>query len=305
MIERLLMGLPLQTSSGLEIYPYRLKEIMEIGIGMYNFNISLFTLNEKIIENILNIEENILEELLKNKYILLMELMKNDDKIKENILDFLKHITKKHCKFVNETNLLSNGIVLDRKEYIDILKMIGIEENMFFNILRDKDTRKDVLDVMEKLLNKELSVLQEGIYIENTLLDSNTYDEIIKIIKLQNSSEKEEEDDEDECHSDNPAIRAMFEKRKKIRAKLKKAKSKESSEEEVDLTDLISSACFMGANLNLLNIGELTIYQLYDTIKRYNIKNKFDIGLKSIMAGANSKDIDLKDWTGKIKIEND
>jgi hypothetical protein len=64
---------------------------------------------------------------------------------------------------------------------------------------------------------------------------------------------------------------------------------------------LISSVCSKHANLSLFNIEKLTIYQLIDQFKRLNMIDEYFISVDSLLAGADSKKVDLNHWSKKIQ----
>jgi hypothetical protein len=78
------------------------------------------------------------------------------------------------------------------------------------------------------------------------------------------------------------------------------AKAKFSKGNESDISDIISSVCSKHPNINLFNVENLTLYQLMDAYKRLNAIDQYFINIKSILAGADKKDIDLKHWSEKI-----
>jgi hypothetical protein len=78
------------------------------------------------------------------------------------------------------------------------------------------------------------------------------------------------------------------------------AKAKFSKGNENDLSDIISSVCSKHPTISLYNVEELTLYQLMDTYKRLNAIDQYFINIKSLIAGADKKDINLKHWSEKI-----
>ncbi len=70
------------------------------------------------------------------------------------------------------------------------------------------------------------------------------------------------------------------EKARKIAEKIQQAKQKRSnvqSKDSVSLPDIISAVASRKESLNLLNIWDLTIYQLYDHYNRLIVEDEFDI----------------------------
>ena len=76
-----------------------------------------------------------------------------------------------------------------------------------------------------------------------------------------------------------------------------KAKSKNTPTLETMLTSL----CCMNYGLNPLNIGELSYAAMPQLISRYQEKEKYDLDIKSLLAGADSKKVKPKYWIRNIE----
>lgn len=83
--------------------------------------------------------------------------------------------------------------------------------------------------------------------------------------------------------------------------KIAKEKYKKYYESETDMSDIISAICCKHTSINILNIGNLTMYQLIDIYKRISLIDEYQINLTALMHGADNKDMELKHWTSKIK----
>lgn len=55
--------------------------------------------------------------------------------------------------------------------------------------------------------------------------------------------------------------------------------------------------------LNLFNIWNLNYYAFNDQLQRLRMIEDYDIGIKSLMAGADSKKVKLKYWIRSIQSE--
>jgi hypothetical protein len=62
------------------------------------------------------------------------------------------------------------------------------------------------------------------------------------------------------------------------------------------LLSTISSICCMGYGLNPLNIGELSYAAIPVLLATYQEKEKYDIDIRSLLAGADSKKVKPKYW---------
>ena len=82
------------------------------------------------------------------------------------------------------------------------------------------------------------------------------------------------------------AIKAKARYRDKIKAKSKNA---------LQMKTILSSICCMGIGLTPLNIGELS-YAAISLIHTYQEKEKYELDIQSLLAGADSKKIKPKYW---------
>lgn len=87
----------------------------------------------------------------------------------------------------------------------------------------------------------------------------------------------------------NEAARKLMEQIRKNRAKAPKPKA------EFDLASIISGMAWKSANTNILDIWQLTLYQLYDGFYRLDIIDNYDKTLSSVYHGMmDAKQIDFK-----------
>lgn len=89
-------------------------------------------------------------------------------------------------------------------------------------------------------------------------------------------------------------------KAKEIAERIKKAKSHiKTKADHLSLNDIISSLAAKHPNLNLFNIWDLTIYQLYDQFKRIQLIDDYDFSIQANLHGADIKKI--KHWSYTTK----
>lgn len=92
----------------------------------------------------------------------------------------------------------------------------------------------------------------------------------------------------------NPKIRAM-----KAKARLRdKLKAKQGG--GLNLKYMLSSICCMNFGLNPLNIGELSYAAVPVLIATYQEKEKYELDVDSLLAGADSKKIKPKYWVRNL-----
>lgn len=133
------------------------------------------------------------------------------------------------------------------------------------------------------------NLIDRCFYSEFTTINRHNYNKFSQIIKVANcmkNIEPEEEMDE----FDREALKWE-----------KKIAEKESEEGvHVPFKDLVSSVANMDDNgLNILNIWDINIFSFYEQMKRGQMKEKYFIGLKQLLAGAEAKDVDLEYYIQK------
>ena len=71
---------------------------------------------------------------------------------------------------------------------------------------------------------------------------------------------------------------------------------KAKSGKGISLETSIKAICCMGIGLTPLNIGEMSVAAISDIINTYQKKEKYDLDIRSLLAGASSKKIKPKYW---------
>ena len=94
---------------------------------------------------------------------------------------------------------------------------------------------------------------------------------------------------------ENPKIK-YFKAKARLRDRVK-AKSKDA----LTLGSTLASICCMGFGLNPLNIGELSQAAITVLMRYYQEKTKYDIDIKSLLAGADSKKVKPQNWIRNIE----
>lgn len=103
-------------------------------------------------------------------------------------------------------------------------------------------------------------------------------------------------DDPAEPYNDklHPKIRQM-------KAKARERDKIKSKKKGMSTLTLLSSICCMGIGINPLNIGQLSYAAMKILLQRYQEKEKYDIDIKSILAGADSKKIKPQYWIKNLE----
>lgn len=93
--------------------------------------------------------------------------------------------------------------------------------------------------------------------------------------------------------NENPRIKEMKAKaRYRDRVKAKKGLG-------ITFEETLISICCMGIGLNPLNIGEISYAASKKLVEKYQQKEKYDIDIRSLLAGADSKKIKVQYWMNK------
>lgn len=94
---------------------------------------------------------------------------------------------------------------------------------------------------------------------------------------------------------ENPKIK-YFKAKARLRDRVK-AKSKDS----LTLGSTLASICCMGLGITPLNVGELSQAAISVIMRTYQEKNKYDIDIQSLLAGADSKKVKPQFWIRNIE----
>ena len=94
--------------------------------------------------------------------------------------------------------------------------------------------------------------------------------------------------------NEHPKIKEM--KRKaRYRDKIK-AKNAAKSKDGVGMFATLVSICCMGISITPLNIGEMSYVAISSILRKYQEKEKYDLDIQSLLAGADSKKIKPQYW---------
>ena len=97
--------------------------------------------------------------------------------------------------------------------------------------------------------------------------------------------------------NEHPKIKAM-----KAKARYRdKVKAKQNAKNGVTLFSVMASICCMGIGLNPLNIGEMSYVSVQTILNQYQMKEKYEIDIDSLLAGADSKKIKPKYWIRNLE----
>ncbi len=191
-----------------------------------------------------------------------------------------------------------NLLCIDEKTIQKLLNLdekVSMFEFVYFNCTKDIEYRQLIFEAFDFFLREKVEICDFGFYLgeinENKIIHEEKFNEVTKIIKLQNCiTEKEEEE---KFKPANNKARQILEQMKKNQEELEKTKGKNS----LDLHDLISIFSAYSDNTNILNVWDLSFYQFNDQFNRLKIMQDYNANLQILMHCDTSKNkIDLKHW---------
>ena len=138
-------------------------------------------------------------------------------------------------------------------------------------------------DVLNKI--KEIGEIQKYLLDEETFFD---FQNAIRIACGNKAIEKPDPNEDPRVKR----IKAKARYRDKIKAKQGKG---------LTLTSSLASICCMGIGLTPLNIGEMSYAALNLLTRIYQEKEKYDIDIRSLLAGADKKKVKPKYWIRNLE----
>lgn len=212
---------------------------------------------------------------------------------------------------LDKYNLYLNLINID-KERIEIIdeeinNFDVVCQFCFHNIdIGEGNNFKELfLEAMKLFLRNEVNFIADEQFvgfivgdIENYhVINDTNYDQIIEVIKQQNCLVKNEEDD---CNPADEKARELLEKRKKARQLLAKAKNNDD-DTPLTLADLVSILIANGNGVTPFNVWDMNFYLFNNQFSRMKMLEEFNINIRSLLAGADPKNIDMQHWMSKIR----
>ena len=191
-------------------------------------------------------------------------------------------ITRDRLKIKNELSnydVLKDWLLADKNNLFLFMDALFFWTKIQFNVnVRENN---ELYFYYEKIINEQ-RVRYE--------LNSSNYDQFVEIIKFANCIKNEET---------KPKGKAVLEIEEKIRIAKEKINQKlNKKDKELNIYDLTSVLAANGNGLNALNVVDLNIFMFQDQFQRMQIIEDYDIQIRSLLAGAEIKDI--KHYTRKL-----
>lgn len=181
---------------------------------------------------------------------------------------------------------------------------INVFEFIIVNCIYHEDYKNLFLDALKCFIRENVGLSDIGLYIdrkeEKKFINENNFNDIKKIIKLQNCLV---DTTEDNYNPVDERARKIVEKLKKDKEKRKQIKQSESQNDDNSLTlfDLVSILAAYGNNINIFNIWDLTFFQFNDQFNRMKILKDFNINVQILMNTTKPEEVEIQHWLSKIK----
>ena len=179
-------------------------------------------------------------------------------------------------------------------------------ENLIECCKRDKGYKKLVQDAIYYFTHKKVSIdLEEEIIIigdvedllslsditELPIIDSNNYFNFQNIIRS--------------CLGDDQLKEDKIEKNFRVRKMKAKARYRDRVKAKqgggITLEDSLTSICCMGIGINPLNIREMSYAAMNKLMSKFQQKERYDIDIRSLIAGADAKKVKPQYWMNKLQ----
>ena len=225
---------------------------------------------------------------------------------------FIHSLTIKEILFdIDKYELMLSNLIIEIKDIVPDAKdteNIHTFDILIYNILQDKkgDYCKYILDAIKTFIKEDVSFvftpsedldnIPNSAYFsignqekpeECRFLGKKDYDEFKYILKKSNNINDKEV--EEEYKPLNSRAQEILDKINKGKAKIAKRKG------ELHLTDIVSSIVAKNS-LNLIDVMEYNIYQVYDILSRIQMIEEFETSINSLLAGCDPDKIDVKHY---------
>lgn len=202
----------------------------------------------------------------------------------------------------NEFNLMLTYLLLDDKK-IEVSEDIFVSplDYMILSNLENGADGKRFERYLEMITHEKIHTSSEGFFYfgdisENRKFDSDSLVVLKEIIKKQYFLN----DDESSKSKSTPAndkARELIERLENYKKQIKK----ENSEKGMELSDIVSVVASYAPNINIINVCDLTVYQIYHLYIRLINKDTYDSQFQLLCQGADPKELKLEHWANKIK----
>lgn len=181
-----------------------------------------------------------------------------------------------------------------------ILKM-NKHQYKVFDLYMISDALRDMLIVGFKMVFRTDNVvfiedIERGYVIiidEKYEIDRDNYDEIVKVLTMQNNPSVSESTEEEDYNPADELANGIAEKLRRAKELVKNSKPSDDND-GIGIDDVISSVTALSNSVNKLNILEYTLYQLYDEFARLIKIDNYKFQMQASMW---SSDMEIAHWS--------
>lgn len=183
---------------------------------------------------------------------------------------------------------------------------------LLINYYQDEEIRQIIEDAFELFVHEPVTIVPEiemlligkseneldpDVDLENPrLLTEDNFFEFQNKIRLV-LGQKEEQPKKEEDINEDPRVKRW---KMKIQER-EKIVNRKKSRETPTLGTLLAAICCMGIGLNPLNIGEISYACVHWLIAMYQQNEEYDVDIRALLAGADSKKVKPKYWIKNIE----
>ena len=208
-------------------------------------------------------------------------------------------------------NYQINLLTMNERDMQKMLKEKNIPENsrlyglsVFEYFMESCENNRNFLLDLEKafftFIREKISILPDlkciviGDFKDKRIINKDNFSELQDIIRISNHIPIPEHPPKDES----PMARKFRLRREAVEEAKRKKAEKEGA--NLELEDLIECLCVYGIGFTPQNIGDLTIYALYKLLNRLQKKEQYELDIRMLLAGADSKKVKPKNWITKL-----
>jgi hypothetical protein len=259
-----------------EISQYLMKEIISYSYSTYMLNLQWLSLTvDDFIKSVLDLEKRIFLETEKSKLKTFDFYTKlGEQEMLEGLLQSIAMVFK-----TDDVRVIKEGVIA-----VDFVKNGILVENEEGLMVVNEERLEEVNEEELILIHREnFDSLVEAIKILNYL---------VKPLDVKNREDNPADEETRQLIEHMEKMRKIVDDKKKIQ------QQSDGTEDDIDISDIISAVTARSNSINKFNVWDLTLYQLYDEYARLELIDNYDFSIKAMMAGAEK--IDLKHWSSKL-----
>jgi hypothetical protein len=195
----------------------------------------------------------------------------------------------------------------DIKEQLQTTEDIEVFDFLVINALKGaEDYKKLIIESLSWIFREPIHVDEFGFFYlgkteDQRIIHKGNFQELVGLVMQMNHIEREEDEfAELEANAANEQARKMIQRLRENKRELKKHVKNKG----IDLISMLSGIAWKCSNVNIFNIWDLTIYQLYDAYYRICVVDEYNNTMRGLYAGTiDSKSVNLEEvnWTKTIK----